>query len=345
MATHARSDASGYTVSADLIRGVIDCAVQCGMPRARFADILRDESEGLSPSTRYAAQQMLNVWERVLRLSDDPIIAFRMAQFAGPKTFGVLGEIWPRCATLFDAYKQTERYAALASQAARVAAMRDASTLTISIGGDIPSGPVYCAIMLWGLTNVSLAPAYLTGATVRPKSVACAFPSPGPVAARTLREHFPVTFDQSHNRVVFDRSVGELHIPSADADLQSLLAEVMERHLEKLGPAASFERGLTTILREMMNGTMPTLASLSERAGMSQRTLQRRLGEANTSFKKLLQQVLQEAAEDLLARGHLSQGEIAFLLGYSEVSAFSHAYRSWTGHAPGAARLRPAVQR
>ena len=114
----------------------------------------------------------------------------------------------------------------------------------------------------------------------------------------------------------------------------------MDRHLEKLGPYASFERGLMVILREMMNGTMPTLASLSERAGMSQRTLQRRLGGANTSFQKLLQRVLHEKAEDLLARGNLSQGEIAFLLGYSEVSAFSHAYRSWTGYPPGAARGR-----
>jgi len=98
-----------------------------------------------------------------------------------------------------------------------------------------------------------------------------------------------------------------------------------------------FERGITAILREMMNGTIPTLASLSARAGMSQRTLQRRLSEANTSFQSLLRQVLQETAEDLLARGNLSQGEIAFLLGYSEVSAFSRAYRGWTGHPPGAA--------
>jgi AraC-like DNA-binding protein len=55
------------------------------------------------------------------------------------------------------------------------------------------------------------------------------------------------------------------------------------------------------------------------------------------SFDELLQQVLRQEAEDLLARGNLSQGEIAFLLGYSEVSAFSRAYRGWTGHPPSAA--------
>ena len=69
---------------------------------------------------------------------------------------------------------------------------------------------------------------------------------------------------------------------------------------------------------------------------MSQRTLQRRLGEANTSFQRLLNKVLKEQADELLKRGNLSQGEIAFLLGYSEVSAFSRAYHGWTGHPPGA---------
>ena len=61
------------------------------------------------------------------------------------------------------------------------------------------------------------------------------------------------------------------------------------------------------------------------------------MSEANTSFQDLLEQLLREEAENLLTRGSLSQGEIAFLLGYSEVSAFSRAYRGWTGHPPGAA--------
>jgi AraC-like DNA-binding protein len=149
----------------------------------------------------------------------------------------------------------------------------------------------------------------------------------------------PFTFNADQNRVVFNRSVAEIKIPSADPDLKVLLAEVIEQNLNKLGSAGSLEHGLRTILRQMMNGTMPTLASLSARAGMSQRTLQRRLQEADTSFQGLLQQVLRESAESLLAQGNLSQGEIAFLLGYSEVSAFSRAYRGWTGHPPGAAGI------
>jgi AraC-like DNA-binding protein len=337
MAKRARTAAPGFTVSAELIRGLIDCAATCGLPRARFADLLRDRDSGASPA-RYAGQHILKLWERVLRLSGDPIIGFRMARVAGLKTFGVLGQIAPRCATVFDAYRQTERYTALASQAAHISVERDAKALTVALSVDVPAGPVRDNILLWGLTNWSLLPQRLTGAPVRPRWVACAFAPPDAAATRTLKQHCPFHFGAERCAVVFDRSVGDLAVPSADEDLGRLLTEAMDRHLAELGPAASFEHGVAAILREMLDGTMPTLAGLSARAGVSQRTLQRRLGDAKTSFQALLQRVLHERADDLLARGNLTQGEIAFVLGYSEVSAFSRAYRGWTGRAPGAAR-------
>jgi AraC-like DNA-binding protein len=123
-----------------------------------------------------------------------------------------------------------------------------------------------------------------------------------------------------------------------DQALHELLAQVMEQRLMELGPAGGLDRGLRLILRGMINGTMPTLAVLSAHTGLSTRTLQRRLDEAGTSFQRLLQGVLREEADELLSRGTLSQGEIAFMLGYSEVSAFSRTYRSWTGRPPGAAK-------
>jgi AraC-like DNA-binding protein len=342
------SSALGFTVSADLIHGLIDCAAQCGVPRARLADMTNYASAGpaSAPPARYAGEHILKLWERILRETGDPIIGFRMALVAGPKTFGVLGQILPRCATVLEAYQKTARYSALASQAGHVSVARNVQDLTVSLAmPHLPPGDLSRTIELWGLTNLCLVPQRLAGAAVRPKAVACEFPAPEPAAKRALREHFPFRFDCDDNLIVFERSVGEIEIPSADLDLQLLLAETMDRHLAALGPAASFEQGMLTLLRGMMNGTMPTLAALSRHAGMSQRTLQRRLAESNTSFQRLLRTVLQETSDELLARGQLSLGEIAFLLGYSEESAFSRAYRSWTGQAPGAAHDRHAGDR
>jgi AraC-like DNA-binding protein len=339
----------GFTVSADLVSGVIDCATRCGVPRAQLADFInRDENSNpaSAPPARYAGEHILKLWDRILRLTGDPIIGFRMALVGEVKTFGVLGQILPRCATVFEAYRQTARYAVLASQAVRIWVARNSETLNVSVAlPNLPPNDVTRTILLWGLTNHCLTPQRLVGISVRPKIITCAFPVPGSDAARTLRQHLPFKFDGTDNQIVFERRIGDISIPSADADLQSLLAEVMDRHLAALGPAASFEQGIRTVLRGMMNGNMPTLASVSARSGISPRTLQRRLTESKTSFQNLLRQVLHEMSDELLARGNLSHGEIAFLLGYSEESAFSRAYRSWTGRAPSTAHPRRGLIR
>jgi AraC-like DNA-binding protein len=325
-----------FTVSGELIRGLVDCAAKCGLPRARFADLLAEGGAG-PPRSRVAGHLVLKLWERVQRLSDDPVIGFRMALVAEPKAFGVLAQILPRCATVFDACRQAERYVALVSQGARLSVARTANTLEMWSEIAAEGTPVHAGIMLWGLTNLGLLPKRLSGRDARPEFIACAFAWPGAAAVRTLEQFCPFRFGASRSSVTFDRRIGDLRIPSADADLQALLTEVMERHLERLGAAGSFEQGLIAVLEEMANGTMPTLASVSSRVGMSARSLQRRLGEAHTSFQVLLQQALRQRADRLLASGRLTQAEIAFVLGYSEVSAFSRAYRRWTGHPPGAA--------
>jgi AraC-like DNA-binding protein len=337
-----------YTVSAEMVQGLIDCAVRCGVAKTGIASLLRQPGGSKSasmPPARYSAQFLFALWERFVHLSGDPVIGFRMALFTNPSTFGAASQILPRCATVREAFRQVERFWTLVAQYARISVKCNASALTISIAADLPKGIVAQNVMLCGLTNLALLPERLAGHDgTRPNVVECAFPSPGAAAAAAVRQRLPFKFDAPANRVVFHRRVGEMRVASADEGLRLLLAQVMERDLDELGPPGGFERGLTTILHGMMNGTMPTLAALSAHVGLSQRTLQRRLARSNTSFQRLLQQVLHEAAEEYLARGTFTQGEIAFLLGYSEVSAFSHAYRSWTGHSPGAAHIRPTIR-
>src|SRR5262245_27644304 len=185
-------------------------------------------------------------------------------------------------------------------------------------------------------SNYSLMPERLTGQTIRPRLIACTCHTPAGADARAVASRFPYRFNARENRIVFDRGAGDLKVPSADADLQSALARLIEQDLEALGPAGGFHEGSVAVVRGMLNGTMPTLAAASARAGMSQRTLQRRLAQSGTCFQALLQKVLQEISDEHLARGSLTQSELAFLLGYSEQSAFSRAYKSWTGHPPGA---------
>ncbi|MCB1035891.1 MAG: helix-turn-helix transcriptional regulator, partial [Acidobacteria bacterium] len=84
----------------------------------------------------------------------------------------------------------------------------------------------------------------------------------------------------------------------------------------------------------------PTAAQVASALHMSVRSLHRGLKQEETSFRRLLEQLRRERAADLLAEGRCSLSEVAFLLGFSELSAFYRAFKRWTGMTPAEFRAR-----
>jgi AraC-like DNA-binding protein len=87
------------------------------------------------------------------------------------------------------------------------------------------------------------------------------------------------------------------------------------------------------LVGELCNG-QPTLQQIAPRLHMNPRTLHRRLDDAGTSFRRVLMELRRELAARHLTEDQLAISEIAFLLGFSEPSAFHRAFKRWTGHAP-----------
>jgi AraC-like DNA-binding protein len=77
-----------------------------------------------------------------------------------------------------------------------------------------------------------------------------------------------------------------------------------------------------------------TLATTARALGMSRRTLQRRLAEQEVSFAGLVDEVRRELALHLLEKEKLEVKQAAFRLGFAQPSAFSRAFKRWTGHSP-----------
>ena len=83
-------------------------------------------------------------------------------------------------------------------------------------------------------------------------------------------------------------------------------------------------------------------AVVARQLGMSQRSLTRHLAEEGTTFAEILEQLRRRLASRYLADDRMSVQQTGWLLGYSEVGAFNHAYKRWTGTTPGRARKPPA---
>lgn len=104
----------------------------------------------------------------------------------------------------------------------------------------------------------------------------------------------------------------------------------------RAGPLAATVREM---LREQMAKGSVEADAVARRLCISRYTLYRRLKRENQSFAALLDQVRQQAAQLYLTSTPASLTEIALKLGFSEQSAFSRAFRRWTGRSPMQYRL------
>ena len=162
-------------------------------------------------------------------------------------------------------------------------------------------------------------------------------------APRDTSEHrrrFGVTpsFGARHNELGFDAALLAREV--LDADRSQL--PLVEQRLEKVVRGEPDDEPWLAALRVQIASRLcdghPNLVDLAPRVGVSARTLQRRLGDRGLAYRDLVQQARRRLALEYLERTDTGLTEIAFLLGYSELSAFAHAFSRWTGRSPGSHR-------
>lgn len=157
----------------------------------------------------------------------------------------------------------------------------------------------------------------------------------GPVG-EALRRCLPTTmirFGQPRDRMIIAREAWEATPEFAHPAVGALV-------LGRSAPSTpgDWHAQVEDVIREDLADGNAAAPAVAARLGMSERSLQRRLHERGTTFVAMLEQVRQTEAFRLLRGGTLRLGiaEIARRLGYSETSAFTRAFRRWTGSSPSA---------
>jgi AraC-like DNA-binding protein len=93
------------------------------------------------------------------------------------------------------------------------------------------------------------------------------------------------------------------------------------------------------IAEELVRGE-PSLERVAKRMATSGRTLRRRLEENGTTFRALLDAARADLARSYVQDRRISLSEVAFMIGFSEPSAFNRAFKRWTDTTPAAWRAR-----
>lgn len=143
----------------------------------------------------------------------------------------------------------------------------------------------------------------------------------------------PVWFEQPCNAMIIPKKDLARAMPESDPMLLLVMQDAIRR-LNSATPRQSVVDRARSQVRLMLMQGEPALPEVAEKMGMSSWSLQRRLREENLSYTALVDKVRCELATWYLQQRQLPVSEMALLLGYSEVSAFSRAFRRWFGVSP-----------
>jgi len=129
-------------------------------------------------------------------------------------------------------------------------------------------------------------------------------------------------------------------VPAADPRLYRILRRYVERALQEMPEGDELVATLRAVIAESVRDGVPKLARVAKKMALSPRTLQRQLMEHAMNFKSLVDDTRRRLALSYLRDRKNCLTEVAFLLGYSELSAFNRAFKRWTGSTPLAYRRR-----
>ena len=144
----------------------------------------------------------------------------------------------------------------------------------------------------------------------------------------------PVSFGRGINALAFRRADLDTPMPEQDPYLYSMVAAFLENRRELHADPTDFASLVRSQIKLSLEGATPTLAEVARDLGVSEQHFRRQLREQDLGFNDLLKAARQELALKLVKDSDMPLTQAAFALGYSELSAFSRAFRVWTGMSP-----------
>ena len=273
----------------------------------------------------------------------DPCFGLNLAKRIGPREFGALAYVGLSSATLGEGLRNLERYQRVHSEAWLIELSVSGAVVTLTCKPRIADFAHFVQATEAGVGMVLNAYRHFTSGRLKPLEIGFIH-SLTPPRKRSQIEQLldcPVTFSSNHVSLRIDEAAMQLPIGTADDRLLKVLrahcASVLrEQHLQH----AELSTAVRNSIAEGLSGGRAKAKLVASDLGMTERSLHRNLAKENTSFGEILARLRRSLADEYLRENKLSTKQIAFLLGYSDQSAFGAAHRRWTGLTPKTARLR-----
>lgn len=298
------------------------------------------------PDARLPFETTLKLFERARELTGDDLFGFHLSQSPDlVKKAGLLAYVGLSAPTLGGYLRNITRFQRVLGDASRSELNEGTEVSTLCWHYDVSAAFHAGQYAEFGATGTLFALRKYTNRTLRPQHVKFAHVRADNIAAFKRFFGCQVMFGHSENEIAFHSRDLSIPLQTADDNLQAALRAICETTLAQLPLAPnSMSHRVEKLITTGLASGRARLDLIAPELGLSPKTLSRRLSEEETSFVRLVDNLRKALARDYLKDSELPLTEVAFLLGYSDASSFSTAFRRWYHQSPRAFRSQAKSQ-
>lgn len=283
-------------------------------------------------NARINVEHMDSVWSEAVKLIDDPTFGVKMVQYWHPSMMGALGYAWLVSSTLRRAMHRIDRYIHTVTEGLETKLEDTPAGLRLSffIVGDITLQPQQHTLIIAVIMHMCR---FNYGDELVASQIHLA--RPAPEEPKDILDFFrtEVHFDADVDSITITRADSDIELSSSNKQIALMHDEMLMKYLVEIKKGDIVQQVQSIILDNLPDGQVTDKLVASE-LNLSERSMQRRLKEHKTTFRYLLDSVREMVAKQYIENPVNRMSDIAFLLGFSEQSAFSRAFKKWTGKSP-----------
>ncbi|MDX1496909.1 MAG: AraC family transcriptional regulator [Salinisphaeraceae bacterium] len=305
---------------------------------ALFAQAGLDPSSLSDPNARYPQAGITALWRLAVQASGDEAFGLDVSRQVNQTTFHAMGYSLLASPSLEECFSRILRYFRIVSDAAELDFQQQPKDqykfFMHPLPGDSrPSDEAIDALMS---VLIRLCRA-LAGKAFRAQEVTLLRPPPHDPSPWEKVFKAPVSFNAKENAIVFKGSDIRAPLPFANPELARHNDAILTRYLAHFDKENTANRVHATLV-EMLPEGEPSQEKVANCLHLSLRNLQRKLSDEGTSYKQILNNTRQDLALSYIADSSYTISEITYLLGFSDSSSFTRAFKRWTGQSPSAYR-------
>jgi len=323
------------TVSASFIETMLVVAQKLGAPKSTLLKQAGLSGECLQdPTNRIDESIMLSLFEQIVKQSGKEDFGLIMGQQSRPGTYSALGYAVMNCAHLGEAFHLIPRYEDVVMEIGRTQIESEGAQIKL-IWGTQDNAPCSRALIDSIFSSWMFLAHWLSGKKIAPHKTQFTYPEP--LDQRFHHKLFGenIEFSCEQNAFIFiGSSVLDEKILQADLVMNNIMKQRMIELKAKLRHDLPTTQAITEVLKQALPIGISSLSEIAMKLKTSERTLRRHLKEEGSNYQELLSNLRHTLACNYLKDLNLSILDIALLLGYSEHSSFTAAFKIWQGKTP-----------